>query len=648
MDFLKSISSFSFPMMRLFKLVTIFGVCCKGDATKRRKPFERIRPISQASAPLNYSCFFFEQPLNHFSLPRDKSPTYRQKYCIIDDYVVNATNATILFYTGNESPVEQYINNTGLMWELAEDFNALIVFMEHRYEGESIPSPNITDCMAYSSSVQALADYANFIERHLFRLGTDTVVARPVIAFGGSYGGMLTAWMRMKYPNIITGGIAASAPIWGFPLNFPNKIDAAFQVIKKAMDKPYPPTDDSEEENYCSTNLLASFPLIQYLASEGATGRSMLTEVFHLCSPLQEKDASDLISWVQTPWFDLAEGSFPYPSSYIPFALTHNENAKLPAWPLQSACWVQSRLAKDLGVTFSGDVSDVKYNVTYGESGLVLGIDWDKISVIGAPETPEQMYDAASLLEEVRDAVAIWYNITNDLLCYDLVPAPNMGHNDAVDNVYGLRSMTALSAVSRHLASDAERACHEQMSKGSWEALCCNEEMNLIITDAGGLGRDFQWPPSHPRGTTSYSDVLNNRGDDLAETVCSDPHGYFGFPEEPPDSWSTTYDIIYGGLRIQSHSNIIFSNGLLDPWSAAGVYVADPTTDADHILDVIVPGLSLQKINDRDLVALIMDYGGHHTDLMFSSPLDPPSISKAREIEKEYISKWVEQFWSKS
>ena len=47
---------------------------------------------------------------------------------------------------------------------------------------------------------QAMADYAVL----LTHLRTEhNATSAPVIAFGGSYGGMLAAWLRIKFPAII-------------------------------------------------------------------------------------------------------------------------------------------------------------------------------------------------------------------------------------------------------------------------------------------------------------------------------------------------------------------------------------------------------------------------------------------------------------
>ena len=138
------------------------------------------------------------------------------RYYICDSYWVKNSTFTgpIFFYTGNEGDVTLYINNTGLMWESAPEFGALLIFAEHRYYGESKPFGAATaDNMWYLSTEQALADYAELIFYLKEQLDAHD---SPVISFGGSYGGMLSSWFRMKYPSAVDGAIAASAPIMAF------------------------------------------------------------------------------------------------------------------------------------------------------------------------------------------------------------------------------------------------------------------------------------------------------------------------------------------------------------------------------------------------------------------------------------------------
>lgn len=61
--------------------------------------------------------------------------------------------------------------------------------------------------LAYLTSEQALADFVDVIfhvknYHHHYSLAERK---NAVVAFGGSYGGMLAAWMRMKYPAVIQG-----------------------------------------------------------------------------------------------------------------------------------------------------------------------------------------------------------------------------------------------------------------------------------------------------------------------------------------------------------------------------------------------------------------------------------------------------------
>lgn len=207
----------------------------------------------------------------------------------------------IFFYTGNESPVEEYVNNTGLMWELGPKFGALLVFAEHRYEPLSHPAlcgPDAQSCFAYCTTAQALADWVDLIA-HLRSL--HPTHRAPTIVLGGSYGGMLSGWLRIKYPEVVDGAIAASAPIW----------QLASTVRRESLDMPSVAisrgvSSEGGSPDRCGLHLLVAWPLI---AEVGRTteGLQLLGQSARACSALSSADA--LIEWAQQPWFLLAEGN---------------------------------------------------------------------------------------------------------------------------------------------------------------------------------------------------------------------------------------------------------------------------------------------------------------------------------------------------
>ncbi len=56
--------------------------------------------------------------------------------------------------------------------------------------------------VGYLSSEQALADYAYLLK---YIKQAKRAENSPVIAFGGSYGGMLASWFRIKFPHVCDG-----------------------------------------------------------------------------------------------------------------------------------------------------------------------------------------------------------------------------------------------------------------------------------------------------------------------------------------------------------------------------------------------------------------------------------------------------------
>uniref|UniRef100_A0A672L518 Dipeptidyl peptidase 2-like n=1 Tax=Sinocyclocheilus grahami TaxID=75366 RepID=A0A672L518_SINGR len=453
-----------------------------------------VTPSHRDLAP-DFKEKYFKQVLDHFNYNSLGNGTYDQRY-LITDQSWKKGNGPIFFYTGNEGDIWEFARNTGFITELAAVQGALVIFAEHRYYGKSLPfgkdSFNIPE-VGLLTVEQALADYAVMITELKEELGAQKC---PVIVFGGSYGGMLSVYMRIRYPNIVTGALAASAPILstaglGDSRQFFQDVTADFEKFKPA----------------CRDAVQGAFQKLNTLAQQ--KGIHCIQSAFSLCkTPSTPKDIHQLMGLLRNAFTMMAMLDYPYSTHFM---------GSMPAFPVKVLDWSLAQKASAF--------------ILCRPTGIV-------------------------------------YNSTGQLTCYDL--------------------------YSLYVECADPTGCGLGFDSYAWDYQACTEiEMCYESNNVTDM-----FPPM------AFTEQQR-------EQYCSKRWGVV-----PRPGWLKTQ---YWGDDLATASNIIFSNGDLDPWANGGI----------------------RKSLSPSLIAINIPEGAHHLDLRESNPNDPESVIMARKEESEIIARWV-------
>jgi pimeloyl-ACP methyl ester carboxylesterase len=133
---------------------------------------------------------------------------FAQRY-YVDETYSDSSRSPVFFYICGEASCKPGAL-AGEIREMARKYHAKLVALEHRYYGVSLPRPSLsTTDLKYLGTDAALQDLAAFQK---FMMTTNNWSGKW-ITFGGSYPGSLSAYYRLKYPELTAGSLASSAPV---------------------------------------------------------------------------------------------------------------------------------------------------------------------------------------------------------------------------------------------------------------------------------------------------------------------------------------------------------------------------------------------------------------------------------------------------
>jgi pimeloyl-ACP methyl ester carboxylesterase len=156
--------------------------------------------LGASSAAQTWNC-----KVDHFAA--NSTATFQQRF-FVDDQYYKGGDAPIFYEIGGEGTLGGPPG--GFIAELAQEHGALLLALEHRFYGQSIPNDSSeTSNLKLLTVEQALADLNAFTQYYTEKRS----LKGKWVVFGGSYPGALSSWYRNQYPAASVGSLSSSGVV---------------------------------------------------------------------------------------------------------------------------------------------------------------------------------------------------------------------------------------------------------------------------------------------------------------------------------------------------------------------------------------------------------------------------------------------------
>jgi len=256
------------PRSFLFGVLLCVCVAVSGNNLGPSLLFSHIIPHklslqAETTQPDSYSGNL-DQTADHFDTTN--TATFRQSYFCNTGYA-NGSGIYILYVEGWGTASSTRVSDESQPHVAsAKDLGATVCSLEHRYFGQSSPTPstNSVSDMALLTSEQAVEDISTAITALSTKFGE---TAAKWVLVGAGYGGSLALWHRELHPDVTVGVVGSGAPV---------NPAADFYRFQKNVEDVYNAFDPT-----CYSNLASGMKEVRH-AAQSVSGRKNLSDSLQL------------------------------------------------------------------------------------------------------------------------------------------------------------------------------------------------------------------------------------------------------------------------------------------------------------------------------------------------------------------------------